>query len=474
MFEATVSKFVKEVGKESLIPVPSLDEANRCRPFQVVVKKNRRWFWQSAKYEPSPFQLHQLLVSQNAFDDVTVSTRKLATYNKTYEFDVKGKTGAKLVSVVDLEVGGSDTISVESKFGEITKFEVDQPAFMGKVAERRVDVKHEFVEQVRGDARRTLCVVVGAAQLAEDGTVHMHIDKEGDVEEDASAISKKVSGEEADVSVGDKSDKDLVIPAGTPLAFNLCELLVKADGSLELMVEENSLGGFEDTGDSVDGPEVEAILEGLSLQEQFEAVKGLEEQEKLALTSSILNICTTPVDVETLLKLLKDGQRSATQTPTKTGTLQVKGEFADAQLVLRAAGFVVEDNGNMTYPTEARPLLDAIRSVFEALMELDDDSTVALSKVPTEQAPAVMGVLAAAIEETPITINDNNATAIYLTKNAAQDFITTLGFQVDHTAKVITTLDNHAEIEGAYRAVYALLWVEPKPPHGSSFKCNIL
>lgn len=50
-------------------------------------------------------------------------------------------------------------------------------------------MKHEFVEQVRGDARRTLCVVVGAAQLAEDGTVHMHIDKEGDVEEDASAVS---------------------------------------------------------------------------------------------------------------------------------------------------------------------------------------------------------------------------------------------------------------------------------------------
>ena len=42
MFEAAISKFVKTVGHESLLPVPNLDLADRCRPFQVVVKKNRR------------------------------------------------------------------------------------------------------------------------------------------------------------------------------------------------------------------------------------------------------------------------------------------------------------------------------------------------------------------------------------------------------------------------------------------------
>ena len=42
MFEAAISKFVKTVGHESLLPVPNLDQADRCRPLQVVVKKNRR------------------------------------------------------------------------------------------------------------------------------------------------------------------------------------------------------------------------------------------------------------------------------------------------------------------------------------------------------------------------------------------------------------------------------------------------
>ncbi len=42
MFEAAVCKFVKTVGRESLVAVPNMDEANRCRPFSVVVKRNRR------------------------------------------------------------------------------------------------------------------------------------------------------------------------------------------------------------------------------------------------------------------------------------------------------------------------------------------------------------------------------------------------------------------------------------------------
>ena len=44
MFEAAVSKFVKTCGKESLVSVPSLDEADRCRPFQVKQIIDKYWF----------------------------------------------------------------------------------------------------------------------------------------------------------------------------------------------------------------------------------------------------------------------------------------------------------------------------------------------------------------------------------------------------------------------------------------------
>nr|WAH71160.1 GSDMES3 [Branchiostoma belcheri] len=61
MFEAAVSGFVKAVGKDSLLPVPDLNSANKCRPLHIAVKKNPKWFWQSAKYLPTSFKVHQIL-----------------------------------------------------------------------------------------------------------------------------------------------------------------------------------------------------------------------------------------------------------------------------------------------------------------------------------------------------------------------------------------------------------------------------
>lgn len=47
-----------------------------------------------------------------------------------------------------------------------------------------------------------------------------------------------------------KKEKDLVIPKGTPIAYNVCELLVAENGSLQLLTEREIAGGF--TADEVD------------------------------------------------------------------------------------------------------------------------------------------------------------------------------------------------------------------------------
>nr|WAH71161.1 GSDMES4 [Branchiostoma belcheri] len=83
MFEAAVSGFVKAVGKDSLLPVPDLNSANKCRPLHIAVKKNPKWFWQSAKYLPTSFKVHQILTKTEEID-VAVSCRTLVEYNKTW------------------------------------------------------------------------------------------------------------------------------------------------------------------------------------------------------------------------------------------------------------------------------------------------------------------------------------------------------------------------------------------------------
>ena len=68
MFEAAVGRFVKAVGRESLHPVPSLDQANQCRPMQVVVKRSKYWAWQTAHYEATPFSLDHLLQGDDSLE----------------------------------------------------------------------------------------------------------------------------------------------------------------------------------------------------------------------------------------------------------------------------------------------------------------------------------------------------------------------------------------------------------------------
>ena len=99
--------------------------------FQCLIFLSR-WYWQSAKYEPTPFQLHQLLTQPEPLTPgVKVNARKLTTYNKAHNFNLNGKIGGKLKTLLDVELEGVDTVSIEANLGDITKEEVYQPALMG-------------------------------------------------------------------------------------------------------------------------------------------------------------------------------------------------------------------------------------------------------------------------------------------------------------------------------------------------------
>ena len=74
MFDAAVGRFVKAVGRESLHPVPSLDQAAQCKPLQVVVKRSKYWAWQNPHYETTPYSLHQLLQDDDDTLDKNVRT----------------------------------------------------------------------------------------------------------------------------------------------------------------------------------------------------------------------------------------------------------------------------------------------------------------------------------------------------------------------------------------------------------------
>lgn len=100
MFEASASNFVKCVGDKSLIPVPDLNLSDRCQVFQIVSKKRKRWCWQSASFELTPYQLKDLLLptedQQTSLANVTVKDDEFVAYNRTNKLSLSGKFGVQL------------------------------------------------------------------------------------------------------------------------------------------------------------------------------------------------------------------------------------------------------------------------------------------------------------------------------------------------------------------------------------------
>lgn len=453
MFEAAVSRFVKSVGKQSLVAVPDLDEANQCRPLQVVIKKRRRWFWQSAKYEPTPFSLHQLLTDQSEFTDVKQSTRELTVYNKTYKFNVDGKIGGKLKILLDAELSGQDTVQVEAKFGQVNKVETDIPVLMDTLSKRKLNMDHEFVKQIRENPRNVLCVITGVAQVSSDATVHMHVSWKGEEKFDIGSKGP-ITNEDEDAEIDDNKDKTLTIPKDTPLAFNLCEISVEGSGDLELMVEDDSQGGFDD----VDGSSADLLVESNpSLEEQFGTLTKMEEKPREEFRNAVLDLCAAPINIPVMLKLLKAIAKGSPkpENPEEERLLPI------AQEIL---GLLSSEDGSH---------VDATVSLFEALIELDDDETVAFRAINRQHAKSILYVLHQTLEREKISITDKQMEGVYDAPNPGQTFLTSLGFQIADQSHLVDADDNIKEIEGAYCAVYAL-WYDPHEDPEEQRTCCIL
>jgi hypothetical protein len=59
MFAASSYQFTRSVGRNTLHPVPSIDEKDNVKPFQLVVKtrKRRFIFFEKANFSPTEFQV---------------------------------------------------------------------------------------------------------------------------------------------------------------------------------------------------------------------------------------------------------------------------------------------------------------------------------------------------------------------------------------------------------------------------------
>lgn len=67
MFSKATANFVRQIDPEgSLIHVSRVNDSQKLVPMALVVKRNRVWFWQRPKYQPTDFTLSDLLQGDEA------------------------------------------------------------------------------------------------------------------------------------------------------------------------------------------------------------------------------------------------------------------------------------------------------------------------------------------------------------------------------------------------------------------------
>eukprot|EP00058_Branchiostoma_floridae_P001881 XP_002587369.1 hypothetical protein BRAFLDRAFT_96254 [Branchiostoma floridae] len=449
MFEAAVSGFVKAVGKDSLLPVPDLNSANKCRPLHVAVKKNPKWFWQSAKYLPTSFKIHQILTKTEEID-VNVACRTLVEYNKTSHFSVKGSVGSKIMKEVDLDVSGSGMVSIKASFGKVNKCDVDVPTLMQALDKRFVDFRHDFVQEVRQNPRNVLCVVVGTACTINPSVLSSEEDVEGNQKATIALGTTANINQEGEIS--NETDKVFDLPPETPLAYNVCEILVKEDGGIDLMYTRDGSGGF--TAKPGSGVVQADAPPNTELAHTMKPLLSLPEQQRNSVTSAVLKVMEAPADLPVVEELLDDVVDGRKPKPFA----EFKSKCTNPAAVL---GFLstIDFQMDTSFTDEDKALIRSLDALFDGLIELSDEQCLALKECNSNFAPAILHVLEQGIAGNPVPLDDPAISILYVkSNNPGQDFIEAMDFGIQDVGnkKALVTEDDGKTLYAAQQAVYGL------------------
>ncbi|KAI4825083.1 hypothetical protein KUCAC02_020781 [Chaenocephalus aceratus] len=272
MFSKATANFVHQIDPEgSLIHVSRVNDSKKLVPIGLVVKRNRIWFWQSPKYQPTVFTLSDLLQGDQVLCP-GVSETDFLTYKGTFRDAVSGMLDSEVGSVGGT-LEGQGSSELQSCFGRMLKEELDVKKLLRDSSSRLVDMQNKLVKQM--EKREEVLAVVKERILTTTPCSITQKKREqcifqglvGLLGSPAQLCVKNSSNIEAD------SDVSLEIPSGTVIAYSVLELDIKKDGHYDICLRPGTIGGIEadspeswpsqDSLDWVDGmfPEKVALIE---------------------------------------------------------------------------------------------------------------------------------------------------------------------------------------------------------------------
>ncbi|XP_031179122.1 gasdermin-E-like isoform X2 [Sander lucioperca] len=247
MFSKATANFVRHIDPEgSLKHVSRLNDSDKLVPMALVVKRNRMWFWQRPKYQPTDFTLSNLLEGDKVLSP-DVSKTEFVTYEGTYRDKLSGKLDTEAGSV-RATMEGQGTSKLQSCFGKLKKEELDVKKLLQDSSSRLIDMQQPLVQQL--EKRADVLAVVKERILTANSCTVTQTKKEQCVFQGMLGLvgmmgsSFKVCVKDSNNIEAD-SDVSLEIPSGTVIAYSILELEIKKSGHFNICLQPGSMGGIE-------------------------------------------------------------------------------------------------------------------------------------------------------------------------------------------------------------------------------------
>ncbi|XP_029958404.1 gasdermin Eb [Salarias fasciatus] len=384
MFSVATRNFVEEVDRGgALIPVCSLNEP--ISALSVVVKRKGFWFWQRPKYQPTDFNLSDLLAGDAPIKPDVIET-DFIKYSGTFGDNLQGSINASFINN-SVNVAGKDSSKLQSSFGSLKKEEVDVQKLLRACKGRVLDMSHCLIQQVKEKPRRICVIVKERIVTTQPCSVIEEVQQGGHCGGNCSPkISKFLLKENA--SLSKDSNVSMEIPPKTTIAYAVIELEIRHDGHFELCLVSDVRGGFE-----VDGP---VKMEPLSssgaqnslqqeldnLKDHFQVLSGLPAATRSALLQLLSQLMQNRAAV------------SALQHTLEQVCLDKKPDLSDLKVTesqqqnIKSIVELLEQSGRED-PAQGGPatsVLTAFHLLTSTLEELPDDGLAVLGMCCSPEA----------------------------------------------------------------------------------------
>ncbi|TWW65300.1 gasdermin-E-like isoform X1 [Takifugu flavidus] len=406
MFSKATANFVHQIDPEgSLIPVSRVNDSKKLVSMALVVKRNRRWFWQRPKYYPTDFTLSHLLQGDKDLHPEASETEFL-TYQGTFGDNLSGKldTEAGTVSIV---LKGQGSSKLRSFFGKLKKEELDVTKLLQDSKDRQVDMQHMLVQQLK---RQDVALAVVKERIITTSSCSVTMTKKNQCTVLGMLGLMSMLGSSVKVCVKDSanieadSDISLEVPPGTVIAYSVLELEIRENGEYGICLQPGAIGGFDspswESPDAVDGRCLEELLPFDAHNEatDLHALAQLPKSTRCALFKGLQDIMIDRSALACRQSVLEDLCCGESLDLTQHD----EGERTFVSAILKQLGLADPVEGRLS---SLPPQMEAVHLLVSALEELPDETLDLLSRSTPEFLEAFDNLMSSIRESSgPLTV----------------------------------------------------------------------